>query len=180
MASPVIAPLDASPATLAALAEIMVETVAHGGSVNFMHPMAVEDAAAFWRGSLEAAESGERVVLGAFDGDVLAGTVTLMFATQPNQPHRGEIGKLMTRVSHRGRGVARALMLEAERIAAERGRTLLVLDTAEEGGASGLYEGMGWRLAGVIPDFAYTPHGSLTATRLYWKRTGAAADGDSR
>ena len=36
----------------------------------------------------------------------------------------------MTRVSHRGRGIARSLMIEAERIAVERGRTLLVLDTA--------------------------------------------------
>lgn len=170
----VIAPLGAAPATLAALGEIMVETVAHGGSVNFMHPMPLDDALAFWRGSLEAAAAGDRIVLGAFDGDTLAGTVTLMFAAQPNQPHRAEIGKLMTRVSHRRRGIARALMLEAERLAGAHGRTLLVLDTAQDGGASDLYEGMGWELAGVIPDYAYTPHGSLTATRLYWKRTAAA------
>ena len=36
-------------------------------------------------------------------------------------------------------------------MAVERGRTLLVLDTAVEDGASGLYEALGFQLTGVIP-----------------------------
>lgn len=80
---------------------------------------------------------------------------------------------MMTRVSHRGRGVATALMREAERLAIAHGRTLLVLDTAAEDGASAFYEGTGFTLAGVIPDYALKPHGGLTATRVYWKRIGA-------
>ena len=36
--------LDASPDIREALSEILVETVANGGSVSFMHPLAVEDA----------------------------------------------------------------------------------------------------------------------------------------
>jgi hypothetical protein len=36
----------------------------------------------------------------------LVGTVTLHLDCPPNQPHRGEIAKLMTRVSRRGRGVS--------------------------------------------------------------------------
>src|ERR1700674_1218420 len=52
------------------------------------------------------------------------------------------IGRLMTRPSHRGQGVARALMGAAERAAVEHGRTLLTLDTAVEGGASTLYAGL--------------------------------------
>jgi ribosomal protein S18 acetylase RimI-like enzyme len=82
----------------------------------------------------------------------------------------------MTRGSHRGRGVAMALLRAAERVAVERGRTLLVLDTAADGGASGLYEGLGYTLAGAIPDYAYKPHGGLTATRIYWKRPGEQAE----
>ncbi len=132
--------LKASPDILRALSEILVETVASGGSVSFMHPLAPEAALAFWQGSLAAAGRGERIVLGAFDGDELIGTVTLLLDLPPNQPHRAEIAKMMTRVSHRGRGVATALMRAAERLAAERGRTLLVLDTAVEDGASRLYE----------------------------------------
>jgi hypothetical protein len=63
-------------------------------------------------------------------------------------------------------------MHEAERCAIERGRTLLVLDTATEEGASGLYEKLGFVLAGTIPDFALKPHGGLTGTNFYWKRIG--------
>jgi GNAT superfamily N-acetyltransferase len=158
---------------IAALADILVETVAHGGSVSFMHPLASEAASAFWRNSLAAADAGGRVVLGAFEDGQLAGTVTLLLDTPPNQPHRGEIAKMMTRVSRRGRGVARALMIEAERIARERGRTLLTLDTAAEEGAGPFYEKLGFFKAGIIPDYALKPYGGLCGTIVYWKRIGA-------
>jgi ribosomal protein S18 acetylase RimI-like enzyme len=159
-----IAPVKASPPISAALSEILIEAVASGGSVSFMHPLEREAADSFWRDSLAAADRGERIVLGAFDGESLIGTVTLLLSLPPNQPHRAEIAKMMTRISHRGRGVARALMRVAERLAIERGRTLLVLDTAVEGGASGLYEGLGFQLSGIIPDYALKPHGGLTGT----------------
>ena len=168
-----IGPLSASPRVREMLSEILIEVVANGGSVSFMHPLAPEMADAFWEASLASADRGERIVLGAWDGDVLAGTVTLLLDLPPNQPHRGEIAKMMTRVSHRGRGIATALMHEAERRAVERGRTLLVLDTAVEDGASGLYERLGFTLAGTIPDYALKPHGGLTGTNVYWKRIGA-------
>jgi ribosomal protein S18 acetylase RimI-like enzyme len=77
---------------------------------------------------------------------------------------------MMTRVSHRRRGLASALLGAAEAAARERGRTLLVLDTAVEDGASELYEGRGFELAGMIPDYALKPRGGLTGTKIYWKR----------
>ncbi len=162
--------LTSSPAILAALSEILVETVAHGGSVSFMHPLPVATAEQFWRSSLASAARDERIVLGAFDGDTLIGTVTLLLDLPPNQPHRAEIAKMMTRVSHRHRGIATALLREAERIAIARGRWLLVLDTAEDEGAGGLYERLGFKLTGMIPDYALKPHGGLTGTLIYWKR----------
>jgi len=167
-----IAPLTASPGIRRALSEILVEVVANGGSVSFMHPLPLAAADAFWEASLAAAARGERIVLGAFEDESLVGTVTLLLDCPPNQPHRAEIAKLMTRVSRRGRGVAKALMRAAERLAVERSRTLLVLDTAVEGGASALYEGLGFTLAGVIPDYALKPHGGLSGTMIYWKRLG--------
>lgn len=170
-----IRPLSAEAAPQ--LADIIVETVAHGGSVSFMHPLAPDQARAFWEGSLAAARRGERVVLGAWEGDILAATVTLQLDGPPNQPHKAEIAKLMTRVSHRRRGAAGALMLAAEDLAIARGKTLLVLDTASEDGAAELYEGLGFIFAGEIPDFALKPHGGLTGTKLYWKRIGPQARG---
>ena len=162
--------LSPSPDIRASLCEMLIEAVAHGGSVSFMHPLSPEMANDFWEKSLAAAARGERIVLGAFDGDQLIGTVTLVLDLAPNQPHRAEIAKMMTRVSHRGRGVAKALLQAAERAAIERGRWLLVLDTASDEGASGLYERVGFKLSGVIPDYAYKPHGGLTGTMFYRKR----------
>jgi len=170
-----IARLTSTPETIAALSEILIQVVANGGSVSFMHPLAPRTAADFWAGSLAAADTGKRVVLGAVLDDGLAGTVTLDLDSPQNQPHRADIAKLMTGLRHRGRGVARALMLEAERIAAAEGRTLLTLDTAEEEGAAGLYEALGYQFAGAIPDYALKPLGGLTATLIYFKRIGAAA-----
>lgn len=165
-----VSPLRGDPETVAALGDLLIETVANGGSVSFMHPLALEVARGFWVNSLAAAEAGERVVLGAHVDGRLVGTVTLLLDCPPNQPHRGEIAKMMTSVGFRGRGIARALMLEAQRIARERGRTLLTLDTATEEGAGPFYEKLGFVRAGVIPDYAYKPHGGLCGTIIYYKR----------
>ena len=170
MADILIKALKSSPDIRAALNDMLIETVANGGSVSFMHPLSQEDAGIFWTNSLSAAERGERIILGAFDGDSLVGTVTLLLDLPPNQPHRAEIAKMMTRISHRHRGIATALLLEAERMAIARKRWLLVLDTAEDEGAAGLYERMGFELTGLIPDYALKPHGGLTGTLIYWKR----------
>lgn len=166
--------LGASPAVSDMLADLLIETVASGGSVSFMHPLDRGTARAFWDTALDSAARGERVVLGAWDGDQLVGTVTLLLNCPPNQPHRAEISKMMTRVSHRGRGIATTLMQAAEACAVERARTLLVLDTAVEDGASALYERLGFTLTGIIPDYALKPHGGLTGTMVYWKRIGNA------
>lgn len=162
--------LKSSPDICAALSDMLIETVAHGGSVSFMHPLPIQSAEAFWRDALAAADRGERIVLGAFDGEDLIATVTLLLNLPPNQPHRAEIAKMMTRVSHRHRGIATALLREVERIAVAHERWLLVLDTAEDDGAAGLYERMGFKLTGLIPDYALKPHGGLTGTLIYWKR----------
>jgi ribosomal protein S18 acetylase RimI-like enzyme len=167
-----IVALRSSPEVIRALAELLIETVAAGGSVSFMHPLASDVASTFWTKSLDAAEAGGRVVLGAMEDGELVGTVTLHLDCPPNQPHRGEIAKMMTRVSRRGRGIARALTLQAERIARERGRTLLTLDTATEDGAGAFYEKLGYVKAGVIPDYALKPYGGLCGTIIYWKRIG--------
>ena len=168
-----IVALRSDPAVISALADILVETVANGGSVSFMHPLEHEAAQAFWTNSLAAADAGERVVLGAMEDGQLVSTVTLLLDCPPNQPHRGEIAKMMTRLSHRRRGIAQALMVEAERIAVEHGRWLLTLDTGTDDGAGPLYEKLGYVKVGVIPDYAFKPLGELQGTTIYYKRLNA-------
>jgi ribosomal protein S18 acetylase RimI-like enzyme len=172
MAEPEITTLRASAETLAQLSEMLIEVVANGGSVSFMHPLGPTEAATYWTDALAAQARNERVVLGAWEGDVLVGTVTLLLDFPPNQPHRAEIAKLMTRQGYRGHGVATSLMRAAETIAVELGRTLLVLDTAVEGGAGSMYHRLGFTLTGEIPDYAFKPHGGLTGTLIFWKRIG--------
>jgi hypothetical protein len=167
-----IRPLVASPGTISRLAEILAEVVAANGSVHFMDPIPHGGAETYWRKALEGSAAGDRVVLGAFLGPLLAGTVTLFLDTPPNQPFRAEIWKLMVAPTYRSLGLARALMSEAERLARERGRTLLNLDTAVEGGASQLYESLGWTRVGIIPDYAYKPKGGLVGTAIYYKKIG--------
>lgn len=166
-----IRPLTGEPAMIERLADILVATVAGGGSVSFLHPLPRDTAVAYWR---EALADPGRVVLGGFVGGSLVGTVTLWLATPQNQPFRAEIWKLMTDPAARRLGVARALMVAAEQLAVERGRTLLNLDTAADHGAAPLYDALGWTRVGEIPDYAYKPHGGLTATILYYKQLAPA------
>ncbi|BDP43009.1 N-acetyltransferase [Deinococcus aetherius] len=173
-----ITPLGPSLTVRAQLSDILIETVANGDSIGFMHPVTPEAANDFWDGALAAAERGERIVLGAWDGDELLGTVSVLLAMPVNQPHRGEIAKMMTRPSARRRGAATTLMQRAEELAVEHGKTLLVLDTASHGTASRLYERVGFTFVGEFPDYALKPHGGLTATRLYYKRIGPGLEAD--
>src|SRR5687767_6373848 len=124
---------------VAGLAEVLVDCVEAGASVSFMHPLGHERAATFWVATLESAARGERVVLVAEDGDGVVGTVQVVVAAPENQPHRGEIAKLLVHRRARRRGVAEALMHAAEAAAVAAGKTLLVLDAAS-GDAERLYD----------------------------------------
>lgn len=170
MSTPEIRPLTNTPQTLAQLAEVLIATVAAGGSVGFMHPVSPAQAQAFWQAALTEADAGNRVIFGAWDGQRLLGTVTLLVTMPPNQPHRAEIAKMMTHPEARQQGIASQLIRAAEAEAVARSKTLLVLDTASDEGAGPFYEKLGYTLTGEIPDFALKPHGGLTGTLLYWKR----------
>ena len=68
-----ISRLSPTPPIIAALADILIEVVAAGGSVSFMHPLSPQAATDFWARSLGAADAGQRVVLGAMVDNELAG-----------------------------------------------------------------------------------------------------------
>jgi ribosomal protein S18 acetylase RimI-like enzyme len=154
------------------LCEILVDCVHHGASVGFLDPLDPSDADAYWQRIGRAVDEDRCVLLVAApaDGDV-AGTVQLDVDTLPNQRHRATVSKLLVHTSARRRGLGEALMAELERVAVDRGRRLLTLDTAT-GDAARLYERTGWQEAGTIPGYALNPDGSLTGTTFYWKQLG--------
>lgn len=162
------------PAALPALRRLLVDSVAHGASVGFLHPLSAEEADRYWAGVARAVTDGRTVLLVAESPqDGVVGTVQVVLAAMPNQPHRAEISKLLVHSGARRRGVGEALMRAAEARADALGRWLLVLDTATAA-ADRLYVRLGWKAAGDIPDYALNADGTLTHTRLYYKRLSAA------
>jgi GNAT superfamily N-acetyltransferase len=156
--------------SVGALADVLFDCVDAGASVSFMDPFTHADAVAFFAEVLPEIEGGTRMLLAAYDGDALVGTVQMIHAHPPNQPHRGDIAKLLVRRSARGRGVASRLMEHVEADARSEGKTLLVLDTVTGSDAERLYTRLGWQRVGVIPDYALYPDGRLCDTTVFWKR----------
>jgi GNAT superfamily N-acetyltransferase len=166
----VIETLSRSDANVADLARLLIDATAHGTGVGFLHPLAPDRAEAHWRKAFAAAEGGERVILGLREHGRVIGTVTLVIGLPENQPHRAEVQKVLVAVEHRGRGLGAELMRAVESLAANLGKSLLVLDAVPTGSGARLYDRVGWTRAGEIPDFALLPDGTPTATRFYWKR----------
>jgi len=156
-------------AQLDALAAVLYDCVAGGASVGYMAPFSHAEAREAYEAWVAEAGRGGRLVMGAFVNGYLVGTVQVVLALMPNQPHRGEIVKLLVHRSARKRGIARLLMEGAEAEARAEGKTLLVLDAVTGGDASRLYERMGWVTVGVVPDFALYPDGRPCDTTYYWK-----------
>lgn len=157
-------------ADLRSLGELLHACVHAGASVSFVLPFSPDDATTFWRDKvLPAVEAETSVVLVARRDGQIAGTVQLDLATPPNQPHRGEIKKLLVHPAARRHGVARALMISIEQRAREAQRTLLTLDTASDA-AERLYASLGYVRVGVIPRFSVRPDGSeLEGTMVMYK-----------
>jgi GNAT superfamily N-acetyltransferase len=151
------------------LSDVLIDCVAGGASVSFMYPMTRAKAEAFWRGVAASAAAGERAVLAAEDETgAIVGTVQVVWAQPENQPHRGDVSKMLVHRRARRRGVGAALLSAAEECALEAGKTLLVLDTASQD-AERLYARQGWQLCGVIPNYALLPDGAPCATTVFYK-----------
>jgi GNAT superfamily N-acetyltransferase len=154
---------------LGALAGVLVDCVEGGASVSFMAPLTHAEAERFYEKVIGGVEAEDRILLAAFEGNELVGTVQILTAMPPNQPHRADVSKLLVARSARGKGIGAALMRAVEEHAKAAGKTLLVLDTATGGDAERLYERLNWTRAGVIPKYAMLPDGRWCDTTFFWK-----------
>jgi GNAT superfamily N-acetyltransferase len=153
------------------LQQILIDTVAADGSVGFMHPVSPQKARQFWQGVAQSVAAQERSIFLArqVGGEDILGTVQLITAVPENQPHRGDIAKMLVHPAARRQGIGQALMQAAQAHAQALGKTLLVLDTVTGDSGYRLYQRCGWQLAGQVPGYALTPLGALVGTSFMYK-----------
>ncbi|MFT3809805.1 MAG: GNAT family N-acetyltransferase [Micropepsaceae bacterium] len=152
-----------------ALAAVLQDCVAGGASVGFMDGLTREEAEAFFAGCAASAASGARFIFIAEDDAGICGTLQLVPASMPNQPHRADISKMLVHRRARRGGVGAALLRAAEAEATARGFTLLVLDTVTGSDAARVYERQGWVRSGDIPNYALWPDGRPCSTTVYFR-----------
>ena len=157
------------------LADLLVDAVAHGASVNFLDGFSREEALAWWRGVLPDLSTDARLLLVAEREGRIVGAVQVVPAHQPNQPHRGDVAKMLVHSGARRRGLGAALLRAAEAAGRARGLTLLTLDTESGSDAERLYRRGGWTAVGAVPGYALTTDGRPAAATFFYKGLGEGA-----
>jgi GNAT superfamily N-acetyltransferase len=160
--------------SLADFSPLLVSCVEAGASIGFMAPFGPRQSRLFWAGIADKVDAGDRLIWTARDAgtNALLGTVQLIIGLPDNQPHRGDVAKLMVSPDARRRGVARQLMLALENEARARGLRTLVLDTVTGSPADALYRQLGWVEVGPVPDYALFPDGTPCSTTFFYRALG--------
>jgi GNAT superfamily N-acetyltransferase len=159
-------------AAIPALGALLVDAVEGGAGVNFLTGVTQEQTAGWWRDRLDAVRDGTITAFVArhsTDPERIVGSTILIRSTNPNSPHRAEIGKVLVHRSARRQGLGRALMETVESAARAEGRWLLILDTQQGSAAESMYLALGWTPFGVVPNHAMLVDGTLSDTTYFWK-----------
>jgi GNAT superfamily N-acetyltransferase len=164
---------DGVVAHLDALARLLLNAHTSGMSLGLAAPLSIEGARDAYVIAADKLEPGERLLLGAFDGDELVGAVQLDRSSAGNGRHRAEVRRLVVRTDRRGAGVGRALMDAVVDTAGGLGLRLLWLTTHEGTDADRFYGRLGWSRVGVIPDYAELPNGELAGNTFYFLQVRA-------
>ena len=160
-----------SDAQIEELAEVLIDCVAGGASVSFMHPVSREKALGFWRRVAADAATGARALLVATDDHGICGTVQLVLDQPENQPHRADVAKMLVHRRARRQGLGAALLAAVEAEARRLGHTLLTLDTEAGSAGERLYARLGWIRFGQVPGYAITADGSDREAATFFYRT---------
>lgn len=146
------------PDALNDLSEILHACVHTGASIGFVLPFSHDDARRYWKDRVEPdLRTGALDVFVIHESQSILGTVQLIPASMPNQPHRADVAKLLVHPDARRRGLGRALMGALTDRASDLGRTTLVLDTRSTDPSRILYQSLGFQIAGEIPNYCRNP-----------------------
>lgn len=151
------------------LGEILIDAVKSGAGVSFMAPLAPAVAEQFWRGQIAGIAAQSTVQFVAEADNVIAGTVLLIKAWAPNQPHRMDVAKLLVHRDFRRQGIGTLLMQALEQKARDLDYALITFDAVGHGATEKFYLSMGYTLAGYIPNYAYDTNGPHD-TALFYKQ----------
>lgn len=163
--------LDASTCATqrAQLADLLLDAVAHGGSLGFLAPLDAAAAHRYWQEVAAGVDAGACLLIAAAHEGTVIGTVQLDLCQRPNGRNRAEVRTMMVHSRARRRGIGSVLLRAVEAEARERGRGLLFLDTEAGSGAEQLVHGLGYTRLGELPDYACTPHGEWRPAAIYYK-----------
>ncbi|WP_137157492.1 GNAT family N-acetyltransferase [Rhizobium sp. FKL33] len=149
---------------LSRFADILIDCVEGGALIGHVLPIDRAIVEAYWVSVVASVAAGERLLIcAAVDGQI-AGTVQLYLSPEANAPHRGEVYKLLVHRDYRNRGIGEVLMLALETEARRRGRSVLLLDTVQDGAGERLYRRLGWQEIGVVPRHFVDPWGQFRAS----------------
>ncbi len=161
---------DAVDNTLPELASLLIDAVESGASIGYTLPYNPADIESYWQGVATAVRAGHKWLVIARLGDgTLVGTAQIEPAGKANGRHRAEVQKVIVTSRLRKHGIGTKLMHAVEDFARTQGRTLLLLDTRANDAGERLYTACGWTKFGVVPEYAYSPDGSIEGTAFYYK-----------
>ncbi|WP_106402846.1 GNAT family N-acetyltransferase [Actinocorallia populi] len=158
---------------LGELAALFADAVAADASIGFRAGTTRAELAAWWAALEPDMAEGRLLVWVARSGGQVDGAVQVRLEGTPSRTHRAEVAKLVVHRRARRKGLARGLLAVAERAAAERGRTLLLLDVETASPAERLYRAQGWTEYGLLPNATAGPAGDLRSTSYYYKTLDA-------
>jgi ribosomal protein S18 acetylase RimI-like enzyme len=165
------------PADAAAYRALMLEAYAR-------HPDAFTSSAderaalplAWWQARLDESPRAGQVVLGAFDGERLAGAAGVEFESRAKARHKAHLFGMYVAPDARAGGHGRQLVQGLLAVAAARDGVTLIQLTVTEGNAAAqsLYERCGFEVFGVEP-FAVALDGRFLSKCHMWRLLGTQA-----
>ncbi len=122
----------------------------------------------YWSGVARELESGERELLAAFSEGQVVGSVQIAYEKAESVRHRADLQKLFVLRTHRRRGIARSLLIEALSRMPALGLAMYTITTLADSSADLLVSSLRFTRFGVMPHYGVTPEGKLHDASMHY------------
>jgi dUTP pyrophosphatase len=155
------------------LIALWVDVANAGGAVGFVAPTTMDEVAPVAHGAFDRVLAGTDDLVIALDGAEPVGMGFLERNHTRLQGHVGVIRRLQRAPSHAGRAIGDAILLTLERIARDRGLTLMTLNVRGGTGRERFYLDRGYRVDARLPNRLCLDSGRLADELCLSKDLGA-------